>query len=168
MIKLFIRAPYWKISFYVLRITYIIMKYTAEISISLPREKVIELFDNPDNLKHWQPGFISFELISGNFGQSGSKYRLKYKMGKREIEMIETITKRDLPDEFSATYEAKGVWNKVKNTFSEPIPGTSLWHSENEFKFKGFMKVMTFLMPGAFKKQSLNYMKLFKAFAEGA
>ena len=40
-------------------------------------------------------------------------------MGKREIDMIETITVKNLPKEFSATYEAKGVWNEMKNYFEE-------------------------------------------------
>ena len=38
--------------------------------------------------------------------------------------------------------------------------------TEQEFQFKGFMKIMAFLMPGAFKKQSMQYLKDFKAFAE--
>ena len=38
---------------------------------------------------------------------------------------------------------------------------------ENEFQFKGFMKLIGFFMPGAFEKQSFKYMKDFKAFAEG-
>ena len=93
-------------------------------------------------MKHWQPGLISFEHISGDHGKPGAKMLLKYKMGKREVEMIETILVRNFPDEFTGTYEAKGVWNKVRNTFSEPKPGITVWTSENEFKFKGFMKLM--------------------------
>jgi hypothetical protein len=73
------------------------MKYSLSIQIDLPREKVVELFDNPENLKLWQPGFISAEHISGEKGHPGSKTRLNYKMGRREIEMIETITSRNLP-----------------------------------------------------------------------
>jgi hypothetical protein len=142
------------------------MNYSSEISISLPRERVIELFDNPDNMKHWQPGLISYEHLTGDSGKPGATMCLKYKMGKREIEMIETIIVRKLPDQFSATYEAKGVWNEVKNTFTEPQPGTTIWTSENEFKLKGFMKLMALVMPGAFKKQSFKYMKMFKEFAE--
>ena len=36
------------------------MKYQNEIEINLPLNRVIELFDNPDNLKRWQPGLESF------------------------------------------------------------------------------------------------------------
>ena len=142
------------------------MKYTINIDIDLPREKIIELFDNPDNMKYWQKGFISIESISGTPGQVGAKSRLKYKMGSREIEMIETITKRDLPNEFSGTYEAKGVLNLNKNYFIELDVNRTKWKSEVEFKFTGFMKLIAFLMPGSFKKQSMKYLTDFKEFAE--
>ena len=144
------------------------MKYTCEIDIDLPREKVIELFDNADNLSKWQPELISFEHLSGEPGQPGAKSRLKYQMGKRQIEMIETIHVRNLPDEFTGSYEAKGVYNVVKNFFTEKGTDATHWVTEQEFRFKGFMKLMAFFMPGAFKKQSMLYLKRFKDFAESA
>ena len=80
------------------------MKYELQITIELPRKRVIELFDNTDNLKKWQDGLQSFTPISGEVGKEGAKSKLEYKMGKREVEMIETITKRNLPEEFHGTY----------------------------------------------------------------
>ena len=142
------------------------MKYTVETEINLPVARVVELFDNPDNLKHWQPGLISFEHLSGTPGQAGAKSKLKYKMGKREIEMIETITVRNLPDEFSGTYEAKGVFNIVKNYFKPISENKTKYINENEFQFKGYMKILGFLMPGAFRKESEKYLVQFKEFAE--
>lgn len=142
------------------------MKYTITTTIDLPRNKVIELFDNPDNLPKWQPELQSFEHISGEPGKPGAKSKLKYKMGKREVEMIETITVRNLPEEFSGTYEAKGVLNIQKNYFKEVGENQTEWISETEFKLSGFMKVMGWFMPGAFKKQSQKYLDQFKAFAE--
>jgi hypothetical protein len=142
------------------------MKYTSEIDIDLPRTRVIELFDNADNLAKWQEGFVSFETISGKPGEEGAKAKMEYKMGKREIKMIETITKRNLPNEFNGTYEAKGVFNIIENRFIDNGDSTK-WISVNEFQFKGFMKLFAIFMPGAFKKQTLKYMKDFKKFAEG-
>lgn len=101
------------------------MKFTNEITIDLPRARVIELFDNPDNMKHWQPGLVSFEHVSGTPGQPGATSRLKYAQGRREGEMIETITVRNLPDEFSGTYDSKGIRNIVKNYFRAPTPTTT-------------------------------------------
>jgi carbon monoxide dehydrogenase subunit G len=57
------------------------MKYTLNLQIDLPREKVIELFDNTENLKKWQKGLVSFETFEGTPGQAGAKSRLIYKMG---------------------------------------------------------------------------------------
>lgn len=143
------------------------MKYSSEIVINVPLMKVIEYFDNLDNMKHWQEGYVSHEFMEGKEGQPGAKTKLYYKMGKREINMIETITQRDLPREFSATYETKGVWNEIKNFFTDLGDGKTKWRTNNEFKFSGlFMKAMGLLMPGAFKKQSYKYLVDFKKFAE--
>jgi hypothetical protein len=143
------------------------MKFTTEIVVNLPRERMIELFDNPDNMPKWQHGLKSFEPISGEPGQPGAKSRLKYDMNGRMIEMVETIETRNLPDEFSGTYEAKGVWNRVENRFFEDGADKTRWVSNNEFKFSGLMmRAMGFLMPSAFRKQSRKFMEDFKTFAE--
>lgn len=142
------------------------MKYTTEIEINQPIDKVIALFDNPDNMSKWMQGLQCFEHLSGKQGEVGAKSRLKFKMGKREIEMIETITVRNLPQEFSGTYEAKGVFNIVKNSFIKLSDSKTKYITENEFQFTGFMKVLGFLMPSAFKKQSYKYLLDFKNFAE--
>ena len=89
-------------------------------------------------------------------------------MGKREIEMIETITVRNLPEEFSATYETKGVYNTVKNKFVSLSENRTRYISEQEFQFSGMMKFIGATMPGAFKKQSQKYMQQFKEFAENS
>lgn len=142
------------------------MKFSSEIEINLPVNKVIELFDDPENLKHWQPGLKSFENISGTPGQPGAKSRLLFQMGNREIEMIETVTVRNLPQEFSGTYEAQGVFNIVKNYFVPIDENRTKYISEQEFQFKGMMKIMGWLMPGMFKKQSQSFLENFKNFAE--
>ncbi|MEN8790274.1 MAG: SRPBCC family protein [Flavobacteriaceae bacterium] len=143
------------------------MKYTTEITINLPRDEFIKKFDNAENMKHWQKGLISYSQISGPPGKEGSKMELHYQMGKRKLVLIETIIKRNLPYEFHATYDAKGVHNIQKNFFKEIEESKTLWVSESEFQFSGiFMKLMGFFMPGAFKKQSCQYMEDFKSFAE--
>ncbi|MEB8330525.1 SRPBCC family protein [Flavobacteriaceae bacterium KMM 6897] len=143
------------------------MKYTVSIDIDKPIDKVIDLFDNPDNLKKWMEGLQSFEHLSGTPGQVGARSKLVYKMGKRDIEMIETVTVRKLPQEFSGTYEAEGVFNIVKNKFVQLSDTRTKYISEQEFEFKGMMKIVAFLMPWAFKKQSMKYLKAFKQYAEG-
>ncbi|MBZ9731194.1 SRPBCC family protein [Salegentibacter sp. JZCK2] len=142
------------------------MKFTSEIKIAKPRTEVIEKYSNPDNIKHWQRGFISMNPISGILGEEGSKNKLKYKIGKRKIEMEETIITNDLPEQFHANYTAKGVYNIQENFFEETPGNQTLWISRNEFKFSGLMKLMGIFIPGAFRKQSYQYMKDFKDFVE--
>lgn len=143
-------------------------RYKLETEIDVPRDKVIEYFDNPDNLPKWQPTLVSMEHMSGKPGQPGAKTMLKYKMGKREVDMIETIVRRDLPDEFTGIYEAKGVWNELINHFYEIDNGQrTRWEFETEFRCTGLMmRAMSFLMPGMFKKASTKNMQDFKEFAE--
>jgi len=143
------------------------MKYSNEVIINLPLNRVMELFDSEENLFKWQPELISFEHLSGEKGAVGAKSKLRYKMGKREVEMTETITVKNLPKEFTGTYEAKGVWNEVKNYFEALDAHSTRWYSDCHFEFSGFMKLIAFFMPGTFKKQSQKYLDQFKAFAEG-
>lgn len=144
------------------------MKHTCEIEIEKPIDEVIRLFDEPDNLPKWIPGLLSFEHISGDPGHPGAKSKLKFEKNGRELEMIETVTVRDLPREFSGTYEALGVFNTVTNSFVE-IDGGTRWIAENEFRFSSFFtRLMGFFMPGAFRKQTLANQKAFKKFAENS
>ncbi len=143
------------------------MLYTTEIIVKVPLDVFVKKMNNIDNLKHWQKGLQSTEHISGNPGDLGSKIKLNYKFDKRKMEIIETITKSDFPNEFHATYTTKGMNNVQKNYFSETSDGHTKWTSVNEFTPLSFsMRVMLFLMPSAFKKQSIKYMRDFKNFAE--
>ena len=144
------------------------MEYQHEIEVNLSLSRVIELFDNPDNMGQWQPGLISFETISGTPSEVGAKSLLKYKMGNREVEMVETITEKELPHKFAGTYEAKSVKNWITNTFEEIGPDKTRWTSHNTIKCSGMMKIWALLMPGTFKKQSYKFMVYFKEYAEKA
>lgn len=142
------------------------MKYSNEVVINLPVARVVELFDSVENMHKWQPGLISFEHLSGTAGQPGAKSKLRYKMGNREVDMIETITVRDLPREFSGTYEAKNVYNHVVNNFIPVGDNKTKYIAHTEFKLSGIMKLVGWLMPGMFKKQSQQFLDQFRDFAE--
>ena len=114
------------------------MKYTSDIIINLPREKVIEKLDNPENMKFWQKGLKSYKLLNGVSGEKGSQMELEYQMGKRNMVLIETITENKFPSEFHADYDTKGVHNIQKNIFHEVDENTTRWESICEFHFSGF------------------------------
>lgn len=143
------------------------MKYTVETDINVPIDRVIELFDNEENLKKWMMGLESTEHLSGEKGQVGAKTKMIFNWGKRKSEMIETITSKDLPDDLSGTYEMNGTLNIQKNSFQKLNEHSTRWVSHAEFQFSGLgMKIMAALMPGLFKKQSRKFADSFKEFAE--
>jgi len=143
------------------------MKYQISTIIDLPLEETINKMDNPENMQHWQRGLVGYKQLSGTPGTQGAQMQLDYDFGKRKMSLTETIVKNEFPQAFHATYEAKGVYNLQENHFEALSDGRTQWTSKAEFRFDSFgMKVMAFLMPGAFKKQSKKYMDDFKAFAE--
>lgn len=143
------------------------MKYTTEITVNVPRETFIKKMDNPENMKHWQRGLVGYKILTDSIGQEGSQMEMRYKMGKRDLVLVETILKTNFPYEFHATYNAKDVRNIQRNYFKELDQHSTKWISESEFEFSGFMmRAMAFLVPKMFKKQSLAYQKDFKAYAE--
>ena len=143
------------------------MKYTTEIIVHVPLGEFIKKLDNPENLKHWQRGLVDYDYISGVPGQIGSKMKLLYKLGGREMELIETITFQDLPHAIHFTYDTKGMHNLQENFFEELDENRTKWTSKSEFLPTNFtLRMMTLIMPSTFKKQSKKYLQDFKNFAE--
>ena len=144
------------------------MQYTHSILIDLPLKQTIAKMDSLENLKKWQDGLVEATVISGKFGEEGAKTRLKYDFGSRKMTLLETIIKTNMPHELVASYTTKGVYNEQHNRFKATDDGKTIWESDSTFKFEGLgMKLVGLLFPKSFEKQSLKYMKAFKAFAEG-
>jgi len=144
------------------------MKYSCEVIIELPRDRVVALFDNPDNLSKWMPGLKSSEHLTGERGQPGATSRMVFDQGGKQIEMIETIVSRNLPEEFTGTFETEGVKNHLVNRFYEDEPQKTRWVTETEFTFSGKLKLMAPMMRSSFQEQTQEYMDRFKRFAETA
>lgn len=90
-------------------------------------------------------------------------------MKRGEFELIETITVRDLPNEFSGTYDTvgKGIFNTMTNRFRPVGEGSTRYSTEIDYRFSGLIwKIMAPFMHPIFKRQSYKVMKLFKEFAE--
>jgi uncharacterized membrane protein len=140
------------------------MKFKCTIDINKPVEKVVDIFLNPDSLQYTQDGFKSKELISGSLGKEGSKSKLIYE----KLELIETILKNDLPDEFLGLYEHKHTTNTMKVWFEALSENSTRYHSEIEYtKFNGvIINILVKLFPSMFKKQVLKWMVKFKDYAE--
>jgi hypothetical protein len=142
------------------------MKYTTEIIINKPRQEIIDAFENSSLLPHWQRGLKRSKLISGKDGEVNSKRKLYITIEGQSIKMTETIIKKNLPEEWHGDYTSKGMQSIQKNYFEDINENRTKWTSCSEFKFSGFMKVISKLLPDIFKKRSVLVQKDFKAFIE--
>jgi hypothetical protein len=142
------------------------MKYSTEILIRLPRKKVTEIFQNTDHLQKWQPGLKSFESLDGSPGEEGSHSRLVYESRKGDLVMTETIIRKQLPESIDMVYRSQGVYNRVENRFTEQESGSTVWQSENYFRFHGIMMMMAPFLKRAFIHNTMLNMDRFKLFVE--
>ena len=143
------------------------MKYSIELIINKSRGEVWKNFDSVENLYKWMPTLKEFKHESGDFGKPGAKSRLRYQEGKKNIEMIETITNRIEPEEFSGTYEMKGTKNLINNRFSDLGENKTKWKLESEFEFGGIYKLMSPFFKSMIVKRTKSNMNRFKNLVEG-
>ena len=143
------------------------MKFTLELPVKRSRAEVWKAFDNPENMKKWQPSLISFETISGMQGQPGAVSKLNYKEREREFSLLERVTYRDEPHRLDGVYENDFADNTVRNTFIEQDKDNTLWRVETEFKFKTlFMRILGPIMKKNFVIRTQRDMKRFKELVE--
>jgi hypothetical protein len=144
------------------------MKFKGSIDIDNPRDKVVELFIDPRNLKEYQDGFIKKELVSGKEGADGAVSKMYYKYGKRDMELTETITANRLPDSFESSYHHKHMDNTMKCKFIALNDNQTRYEYEFEYTRISWVlpKLMAILFPRMYRKQGEKWMKQFKEFAE--
>ena len=144
------------------------MKFKGSIDIDRPRNKVAELFADPINLKEYQDGFIKKELVSGKEGESGAVSKMYYKYGKRDMELMETITVNRLPDLFESSYHHKHMDNTMKCKFVALNDNQTRYEYEFEYTRVSWVlpKLIAILFPSVYRKQGEKWMKQFKEFAE--
>ncbi len=145
------------------------MKFTAEIEIKQPLEKTIALWQDQNNFKHWQDGFISKELISGADNEKGAVSIIKLAQGKKNtMELKETVLTANLPKEFKVLVEHVHMSNTMNNHFTAIDANTTLWTAEIDYFKVNFwpVKIMMRLFPNMFKKQGEKWWNQFKDFAE--
>jgi len=143
------------------------MEFTLELPINKSRAAVWKAFDNPENMKKWQPSLISFETVSGTQGQPGAVSKLIYKENEREFSIMERVTYREEPHRLDGVYENNFADNIVRNTFIEQGKEQTLWVMETEFQFKTLlMRILGPIMKKNFVTRTQRDMERFKEMVE--
>jgi uncharacterized protein YndB with AHSA1/START domain len=143
------------------------MKFTLELPINKSRAEVWKAFDNPENMKKWQPSLISLETVSGTQGQPGAVSKLIYKENEREFSLMEEVIHRDELHRLDGVYENNFADNTVRNTFIEQGKEQTLWVVETEFRFKTMlMRILGPIMKKNFVMRTHRDMSRFKEMLE--
>ena len=143
------------------------MKFKLELPICRSRIEVWKAFDNPENMKTWQPSLVKAERLSGTAGQPGSVSKLTYKQNEREFSLLEKVTTREEPDRLDGIYENEFANNTISNVFIDQGDDQTLWIVETEYKFKTLvMKILGPAMKKNFVKRTQKDMERFKEMVE--
>jgi len=144
------------------------MKFTCTIEIDRPIEEVVTLWKDESNYEHWQEGFQSKELLSGEKGQVGAKSKILLSSKNQKMELIETIEINNLPEEHKVYVEHIHMCNYMTTKFISLSEKQTMYSTTVEYtQFNGFMpKLMAKLFPSMFRKQVQKWLDQFKGFAE--
>lgn len=143
------------------------LSYTSEITINKPLDTSFSKIVNLDTMKHWQEGLISIEHISGTPRKVGSIIILNYQFGNQKMKLTESVTHRDNNASIHFNFDSKMMHNIQKNSFEAIDKRTTKWICENQFLPRSFKaRIMLFLIPKAFKKQTQKYLTNFKNYVE--
>lgn len=141
------------------------MKYAIETVIEKPLAEVLEQFHDSSKYMMWMPGIKSHQTISGNQRETGSQSEFEFRMNGKDFSIKETIIKNKMT-EVTAEYISNGTVNTQTTQFWKIDDNKTAYKVHESFKLSGFMKVIGFLMPYSFKKQTKEFVEAFKRFSE--
>ena len=147
------------------------IKYSEEIIINSNIEKIIDLFDNPYNMKQYMYGFESYTVIKGNLNEIGTISEININFNDNDkteskIIMIEEILSNNLPIEKKLQYTSNGILNIVTNKFEKISENETKFINEQEFVFNTYMKLLFYFSKSSLKYQTRLYLNNFKDFVE--
>ena len=142
------------------------MKFRHEIVIDADQDAVWSAFDDPENMKAWQPSLESFAVRTGNAGQPGAVAELVYDENGRKVTLTETITERREPHFLAGTYESDAGNALIVNHFEDAGDGRTRWTMYGNHSFKGIFRIIGIFFAGSVRRRNEDMMNNFKLLAE--
>lgn len=137
-----------------------------EIRIECPVEHAWQTFKNVDLMGEWVQGFVRLETIEGEPETAGSKHRLIFQEGKRQVELIQTVGAFEENELFIFSATTKGMRNACETRFRADGDATVITSSNQFFAESFFFKLLMPLMRGAISKRIEADFTRLKALAE--
>ena len=145
--------------------------YGHEISVDKPVKEAWAVAQDEAKYDQWLAGFQSIELLSGEKGKVGSKYKVVVKPGEgqEEFEMIETVVSMKEFDHVSMDFASDFMDFKQTMSFAE-VDGKTKIKTDSEVLGKGIVSRSMFAimqkLGGAFTKQEAKNIDALKRVIE--
>ncbi|REJ76198.1 MAG: SRPBCC family protein [Acidobacteria bacterium] len=142
------------------------IEYSSSVEIDAPRSKVWAAFNNNENTVKWIEGLESIDLISGEEGKPGSKYRLIVANEGDPVEMIETVTEVKEEELFAFTLDAEPLIDHVRVTFEDKGSKT-VFTQHDSIEAKNFVwKALFYWLQSTFQESTRGHLVRFKNLVE--
>ena len=143
-----------------------VIEYDSRVTIDAPRDAVWAVFNDDRKMTQWIKGLKSVELISGEKGKPGSKYRMIIEDGGERTEMIETVDEIKEGELFAFTLDAEPLTDKVRVTFEEKDGKTEMVQYDS-VRAKGIIwQTLFYWLQSTFRESTEGHLKRFKELVE--
>ena len=146
------------------------VSYGHEITVNKPIKEAWAVQQDEKRLGEWLEGFKSIDLISGEKGAVGSKYKVVVNPGEgqEDFEMIETIESKKEFDHMKLSFDSNMMLFDQTTTFTETNGKTTI-KTDSNVKGKGMMMRSMFAlmgMMGSFEAQEVKNIEALKKVIE--
>ncbi len=147
------------------------VEYGSEIIVNKPIEEAWAVAEDESKYPLWLDGFKSMELIEGEYGTVGSKYKIIVNPGdgQQDFEMVETVISKEELDHINMHFDSEMMDFEQLITYSETDEGVSI-KTESKVIGKGIFLRSTFalmeMLTGSFTKQEAKNQNALKKVIE--
>lgn len=139
------------------------MRFTKEIVLNQPIERVRVLTSDPAHVHEWQPDLVSITQHSDTPGAAGSTATLTY----RKFTLEETVLTANA-DERTSRYETRGMIHTITNRYRAIDDRHTLLVCDSEIELTGLLKLGRKVLEKSLREQSERNLDNFKAFIDSA
>ncbi len=147
------------------------VSYGHEITVNKSLKEAWAVQQDESKFGQWLEGFKSIDLISGEMGKVGSKYKVVVNPGegKPDFEMTETLVSKKEFDHMGLSFDSEMMLFDQTTSFSETDGKTTI-KTDSKVSGKGMlMRSMFALMEmfgGAFQAQEIKHIEALKKVIE--
>ena len=143
------------------------VNYGHEITVNKSLKEAWAVQQDESKLGEWLTGFKSIDLISGEAGEVGSKYKVVVnpEEGQPDFEMIETVISKSEFDHMSLSFDSEMMLFEQTTSFTE-ANGKTIIKTDSKVSGKGMMMRSLFalmeMFSGSFQTQEVKNVEALK------